>query len=79
MFVWNMDSFMLVTFWVLMGAMMNMFILGVVMAVIFGRGYARLREEGGRGLIIKIIFWYGPSDVWLSPHLASCNREYVGG
>lgn len=78
-FLWEADSAVLVIAWVIIGALMNMPILGVVFAVVMGRGYAYLKEEGGRGLITKLLYWYTPSDVWLSKHASSNVREYIGG
>lgn len=78
-FMWEADVAMIYVFWIFMGAILNMFLLGLVMAIIFGRGYARLKEEGGRGLIMKLLYWYTPSDLWLSKKHPSYIREYIGG
>ena len=56
-----------------------MFLMGVVLAIVIGRGYAHLKEEGGRGLLMKILFWYTPSEMWLSKRIPSHIREYIGG
>ena len=56
-----------------------MFLLGLVLAIVFGRGYATLKEEGGRGLLMKILYWYTPSELWLSKRIPSHIREYIGG
>ena len=53
-------------------------ILGIVAAAIFGRFYAHLKEEGGRGLLPRILYWYTPSSYWLSQYLPSYAREYLG-
>jgi conjugal transfer pilus assembly protein TraL len=58
---------------------MNMVVLGVLLAVVLGRGYASLKEEGGSGLLPKVAYWYTPSSFWLSKKLPSYVREYVGG
>lgn len=79
MFMWEADSAILVIFWLIVGGVLNMFLMGVVLAIAFGRGYAYLKEEGGRGLLMKILFWYTPSEMWLSKRIPSHIREYIGG
>lgn len=79
MFMWEADSAVLVIFWLIVGGVLNMFLMGVVFAIVFGRGYAYLKEEGGRGLLMKIMFWYTPSEIWLSKRVPSHVREYIGG
>lgn len=79
MFMWEADSAVLVIFCVILGGVLNMFLMGVVLAIVVGRGYAHLKDEGGRGLIMKILFWYTPSETWLSKHIPSHIREYIGG
>lgn len=79
MFMWEADSAVLVIFWLIVGGVLNMFLMGVVLAIVFGRGYAYLKEEGGRGLLMKIMFWYTPSEIWLSKRVPSHVREYIGG
>lgn len=77
-FVWEFDSASFFIFWVLMGLVINMFVLGLFMAIIFARGYARLKEEGGKGLIIRVIYWFTPSD-WCSTRYQAWKREFIGG
>lgn len=79
LFMWEADSAILVIVCILIGGLLNMFLMGVVLAVVLGRGYAHLKEEGGRGLIMKILYWYTPSDVWLTRRIPSHIREYIGG
>lgn len=77
-FIWETDTALIWIVWLFMGALLNMFFLGLFFAIIFGRGYARLKEEGGAGLITKIMYWYTPSELWLSKRLPSHIREYLG-
>jgi conjugal transfer pilus assembly protein TraL len=79
LFLWEADSAILVVFWLIAGGVLNMFLLGLVLAIVFGRGYAHLKEEGGRGLLMKILYWYTPSELWLSKRIPSHIREYIGG
>ncbi|MFK5948041.1 MAG: type IV conjugative transfer system protein TraL [Methylococcales bacterium] len=77
-FLWEADSALLVGFWIFMGAMLNMFVLGLFLAVVFSRGYEYLKEEGGKGLIMKLVYWYSPSELWVSRRFPSCQRIYIG-
>lgn len=77
-FLWELDSAMIVLVCLIFGGLLNMFMVGVLLAYVLGRGYQQLKEEGGRGLITKVLYWYTPSDVWLGSHLPSSRREYVG-
>lgn len=79
LFIWELDTAMIYIVWLILGGVLGMFWLGLVFAIVFGRGYARLKEEGGTGLILKILYWYTPSELWLSNHLPSNIREYIGG
>jgi len=56
-----------------------MFVPGVILGIFACRGYSYLKEEGGRGLLMKLMYWYTPSDAWLSKKLPSYVREYIGG
>ena len=79
LFMWEMDIAFIVICCLILGGLLNMFMIGVLMAYVIARGYAYLKDEGGSGLIIKILFWYTPSDVWFSKRLPSHIREYIGG
>lgn len=54
------------------------FIAAVVLAVMVTRVYVQLKENGDRGLIMQILYWYTPSDLWLSKLWPSHVREYCG-
>lgn len=75
-FLWEADSAMIVILFLILGGTLNMFVLGVVLALFVGRGYQYLKEEGGKGLLIKVLYWYTPSDLWLSKKIPSHIREY---
>jgi conjugal transfer pilus assembly protein TraL len=78
-FIWEADIAMVYVVWILLGGVLNMILLGIFFALVFGRGYARLKEEGGKGLIIKLLYWYTPSEMWIAKSLPSHLREFVGG
>ncbi len=78
-FIWEVDTAMIAIVLVILGSVMNMFPFGVAAAYFCCKGYARLKEEGGQGLIKRILYWYTPSTMWLSKTLPSNIREYLGG
>lgn len=77
MFMWEADSASIYILFVFLGALMQMFLFGVFCAVIAGRAYARLKEEGGKGLLMKMVYWYTPS-TWLTVRHPSHIREFYG-
>ncbi len=77
-FMWEADRAYFAMLWVLGGMLMGSTILGVMAAMIFGRLYAQIKEEGGKGLLPRILYWYTPSSYWLSSYLPSCAREFLG-
>ena len=77
-FMWEADRAYFAMLWVLAGMLMGSIILGAVGAFVFGRLYARVKEEGGQGLLPRMFYWYSPSMYWLSPYLPSCAREFLG-
>lgn len=79
LWMWEADSAVLVVVCVMLGGLLNMLLVGILLAVLLGRGYQHLKAEGGRGLIMKTMFWYTPSVYWLSNRIPSHIREYIGG
>ncbi len=77
-FMWEADRAYFAMLWVLGGMLLGSTVLGVVAAMIFGRLYARIKEEGGKGLLPRILYWHTPSSLWLSPYLPSYAREFLG-
>lgn len=78
-FVWEADTAMIFIIWVVLCACMGG--LGIVFGISIGwlcaRGYSTLKEEGGRGLIMKIYFWFMPSGL-VSKKNPSHIREHIG-
>lgn len=54
------------------------FIAGVLLAYFCTRLFVQIKENGDKGLIMQILYWYTPSDMWLSKLWSSSVREYVG-
>lgn len=61
------------------GGVMGMFFLAVLFSWGLARAYSRLKEIGGKGLLVKLFYWWTPSKWWLSRQLPSHVREYIGG
>ena len=38
---------------------------GALIGFLLGRGFARIKAEGGRGVIPRVLYWYTPSQWWL--------------
>lgn len=61
---------------VLIFGMISM-LVGGVMALVICKMFVRLKDNGGKGMLIQVLYWYLPSDVF-SKWLISSQREYVG-
>jgi len=57
----------------------TMFVLGCVSGMGLSRAYSELKQEGGRGLLIRVLYWYTPSEWWFRSSAPSHVREYIGG
>ena len=77
-FLWDADEAMLVVFFVLLGALLGLIIPGALIGFLLGRGFARVKAEGGRGVIPRVLYWYTPSQWWLRSRAPSHVREYLG-
>lgn len=78
MLKWELDSAIIFIVIIVLFGVLNMPITGLALALLFGKAYSYLKEEGGRGLIVRVIFWYFPS-TWLTNIGVSHIREYHGG
>jgi conjugal transfer pilus assembly protein TraL len=80
-FLWPFDEAMVVIVGTVFGAMMGkvMILVGLAVGIWGARSFARLKTEGGRGLLIRALYWYTPSDWWFPSLTPSHVREYVGG
>lgn len=77
-FLWEADQALMFMFWVFLFSVMGMFPLGVILGFVSSRVLARVKEEGGKGLFIRVLYWYSPSDLWFSEERASHMREFLG-
>jgi type IV conjugative transfer system protein TraL len=78
-FMWSFDEAALVLIWALLGALLGLLLPALVLGVICARLFNRMKAEGGRGLLVRILYWYTPSSWWFPSIAPSCVREYVGG
>ena len=80
LFLWEWDTAVVFLVWAIMGAILGGLglLFGMFMGAICTRGYARLKEEGGRGLIAKMIFWFTPLSGLFSANNPSHIREHIG-
>ena len=78
MLMFEADVAVIFLFIVFLFMTMEAFLMGVFLAVVAARSYSKLKEEGGKGLLIKILYWYTPADYWFSEQRPSHIREYIG-
>lgn len=77
--MWEADTAILFFGVFLFGSVFGSVLFATLVAVLCARAYRRLKEEGGRGLIVRLLYWYTPYGTWLRRHLPSHIREYYGG
>ncbi len=78
-FIWQADVAYFYILFFILGSLLNMVVMGIVVAIFVARGYARLKEEGGKGLIVKFLYWHGPDCLWPLGRHPSYVREFFGG
>lgn len=49
-----------------------------ILAFFLARIYVQLKENGERGFIMQLLYWYSPSEFWAAPIWSSSVREYCG-
>ncbi len=50
----------------------------VILAFIVTTTFVRLKENGERGFIMQMLYWYTPSTAWAGKIWSSSIREYAG-
>lgn len=78
LFKWEADSAVLFVMMLILFGVLNMYLFGMFAAFLSCRGYSYMKEEGGRGLIMKTLYWYTPSEIMFSNKVPSHIREYIG-
>lgn len=77
-FFWDADEAVVVIFFTLMGALLGEILVGIAIGLLLARAFARVKAEGGRGVITRVLYWYTPSPWWFRSKAPSHVREYVG-
>jgi len=77
-FMWDADEAGTFMFLMLFGALFQQFIAGVILGLLTSRALARIKQAGGRGLILRFLYWYTRSDLWIKCRAPSFMREYAG-
>ncbi|MFK7256828.1 type IV conjugative transfer system protein TraL [Acinetobacter baumannii] len=78
-FLWNADTFSLWVIVFFIFAMLGNIVVGAILGSLAVKAWARLKEEDGAGLVIRLIYWF----FW-SSFLARGNapiseiKEYIG-
>lgn len=49
-----------------------------IVAFLATKVYVQLKENGEKGLIMQLLYWYSPSHLWVAPVWSSSVREYCG-
>ena len=64
----------------LLGSFMLHSFIPVVVGFIVARMYARVKQDGGRGVLAQSLFWYTPSSFTTNGKNRNYthNREYIG-
>ena len=77
-FMWDADEAGTFIFLMMFGAFFHQFIAGLVLGFLAARALARIKQAGGRGLILRFLYWYTRSDLWIKSRAPSFVREYTG-
>ena len=80
-FLWAFDEAMVVVVGTVFGALMGkaMILAGLGVGIWGARSFGKLKVEGGRGLLIRALYWHTPSEWWFASATPSYVREFVGG
>lgn len=64
----------------LMASFMVESFIPAVAGILLARGYARLKQDGSRGVLVHLLFWYTPSSTSINgkKRIHSHIREYIG-
>jgi len=77
-FMWEADEAGTFIFLMMFGALFQQFLIGLVLGFFSARTLARIKQAGGRGLILRFLYWYTRSDLWVKCRAPSFVREYAG-
>ena len=75
---WEAETVMIWITVVLGGFALDVWYLGVAFGAVAGRAWTALKSDGGRGLLVRILYFHTPSGLWLGRCLPSFQREFLG-
>ncbi len=78
LFFWDADVAVMVIVFTLLGALFNAPIPGILAGLLLARGFSKIKHGGGKGMVIRCLYWYTPSDWWIKTRVPSWQREFVG-
>lgn len=76
LFFWQADTVILVVVCFVLGALLGIPLLATLLGAGIARYWSRLREAGTRGILVALLYWYGP--LWFMDRPQSHVREYTG-
>lgn len=73
---WRIDSVIVVTVFFVLGTLLQIPLAATLLGIVLARLWARVRDDGKRGMLGGICYWYTP--VWLRGRPLSYVQEYHG-
>lgn len=78
-FLWEADTAMVGLFSCLIFTMLGSMIVGFAIAYVLVKGWVKLKEEGGAGLITRLVYWFLYSKFVIRGEVGNSEiREYIG-
>ena len=75
-FMFHADNITLIVIIMVLPGLMNIWYIGIVVAYFVSRMWRELKESGGRGLLVRFIYWHTSLFLgWIK--IPSFVREYV--
>lgn len=75
------DTVIIFALFPMIGFMSNsiqILLLMIAIGVGVAHKYAQIKSGGGIGLILRVLTWYTPSNMWIKSKVKSYIREYIG-
>lgn len=78
-FVWDADTFILAVSVFVVFAMLGSVILALILSFFAVKGWVKLKEEDGAGLIVKLSYWFLWSNFLIRKNAPTSEiKEYIG-
>lgn len=78
-FLWKFDEAVIVIIMAILFGILGQLVPGALFGYLIAKAYARLKAQGGRGLLMKALYWMTPNDWWFPTVAPSHVRDYIGG